>query len=141
MGFIKLLIGLPLIVVITVFAFVNNDLATFNLWPFYIEITVSLSVAIIFFILIGFLWGKLFSWLSYAPVRKALRQQKKQNKKLNKEQMKLVKEVENLHGDLEILKEKTPKPQKLSLQDKIKRFFKVQTAQEDDAGYHPVAKN
>lgn len=37
MGFIKMLIGLPLLVVILVFAFVNNDLAVFNLWPFYIE--------------------------------------------------------------------------------------------------------
>lgn len=141
MGFIKLLTGLPLFVIIAVFAFVNNDLATFNLWPFYIEITVSLSVAIIFFILIGFLWGKFFSWLSYAPVRKALRQQKKQNKKLNKEQQKLVKEVENLHGDLETLKERAPKPQKLSLKDKVKKFFNKQPAQEDDAGYRPVAKS
>ena len=30
MGFIKLLIGLPLVVVILVFAFVNNDLAIFK---------------------------------------------------------------------------------------------------------------
>ena len=48
MGFIKMLIGLPLLVVILVFAFVNNDLAVFNLWPFYIEITVSLSVPLSF---------------------------------------------------------------------------------------------
>lgn len=54
MGFIKMLIGLPLLVVILVFAFVNNDLAVFNLWPFYIEITVSLSVAIVFFYLFRF---------------------------------------------------------------------------------------
>ena len=97
MGFIKMLIGLPLLVVILVFAFVNNDLAVFNLWPFYIEITVSLSVAIVFFIFFGFVLGELFSWMSYAPVRKALRSQRKQNRKLSKEQQKLVKEMENLH--------------------------------------------
>ena len=94
MGFIKMLIGVPLLMVILVFAFVNNDLATFNLWPFYIEITVSLSVAIVFFILLGFILGEFFSWLSYSPVRKALRSQKKENKKLNKEQQKLVKEMD-----------------------------------------------
>ena len=50
MGFMKLLIGLPILIVILIFAFVNNDLATFDLWPFYFEITVSLSVAVVFFI-------------------------------------------------------------------------------------------
>ena len=123
MNFIKMLIGLPVIAIVLVFAFVNNDLAVFNLWPFYIEITVSLSVAIFFFILFGFLFGWLFTWLSYAPVRKALRQQKKQNKKLNKEQEKLVKEVQGLHENIETLKadeNKTPKP---SFKDRLKNIF------------------
>ena len=39
MGIIKILIGLPIFLVILIFAFVNNDLATFNLWPFSFEIT------------------------------------------------------------------------------------------------------
>ena len=90
MGFMKLLIGLPILIVILIFAFVNNDLATFDLWPFYFEITVSLSVAVVFFILLGFILGLVWMWMSYAPVRKALRQQVKQNKKLSKEQQKLV---------------------------------------------------
>lgn len=110
MGFIKMLIGLPLLVVILVFAFVNNDLAVFNLWPFYIEITVSLSVAIVFFIFFGFVLGELFSWMSYAPVRKALRSQRKQNRKLSKEQQKLVKEMENLHESYKEQEVKTSKP-------------------------------
>lgn len=123
MGFLKMLIGLLLIIVIAIFAIVNNDLATFNLWPFYIEITVSLSVATVFFILFGFFWGKLFTWMSYAPIRKALRQHKKQNKKLNKEQQKLVKEMEGLHTDIETLKEQQTLP-KISLWQKIKTKFK-----------------
>lgn len=80
MGFIKLLIGLPLVIVILVFAFVNNDLATFNLWPFYVEITVSQSVAIVSFVVFGYILGKVSSWMSYAPVRAQLRKQKKENK-------------------------------------------------------------
>lgn len=113
MGFLKMLIGLPLLAVIVVFAFVNNDLVNFSLWPFYIEITVSLSVAIVFFILVGFIIGWFFTWLSYSPVRSALRLQKKQNKKLNKEQQKLTKEMEDLHVNLASLKEleaQKPKP-------------------------------
>lgn len=121
MGFIKWLIGLPLLLVILIFAFVNNDLATFNLWPFYIEITVSLSVAIVFFIVFGFFFGHLYSWMSYAPVRKALRKQKKQNKKLSKEQLKLVKEMEGLHTNLETMEAKLPK---IGFKQRFKNIFK-----------------
>lgn len=123
MNFIKMLIGLPLIAVVLVFAFVNNDLVEFDLWPFYIEITVSLSVAIVFFVLFGFVFGWLFTWMSYAPVRKALRQQKKQNKKLNKEQEKLVKEMQGLHEDIETLKADEAKAPKMSFKEKFKNFF------------------
>lgn len=124
MGFIKMLIGLPLIVVILVFAFVNNDLATFELWPFGIEVTVSLSVAVVFFILFGFIWGKIDSWMSYSPLRKALRHQKKQNKKLNKEQQKLAKEVEGLHDNINTLKEQEKKQPKPSLKERLSKIFK-----------------
>ncbi len=105
MSFIKMLIGLPLIIVVLIFAFVNNDLVSFNLWPFYIEITVSQSVAIVFLLFFGFIWGKFDSWLSYSPVRRALRQQKKTNKKLNKEQLKLSEKVSDLEGSITSLKE------------------------------------
>ncbi len=107
MGFIKMLIGLPLLIVIMIFAFVNNDLATFNLWPFYLEITVSLSVAILFFLFCGFLLGSLFTWMSYAPLRKDLKKQKKKNKKLSKEQLKLVATVSDLKENLEQIKAET----------------------------------
>ncbi len=105
MSFIKMLIGLPIVIIVLIFAFVNNDLVTFNLWPFYLEITVSQSVAIIFLVLFGYIYGKFNSWLSYSPVRKALRQQKKENKKLNKEQQKLSEKVTDLEGNISNLRE------------------------------------
>ncbi len=123
MGFVKMLIGLPLLAVILIFAFVNNDLVNFSLWPFYIEITVSLSVAVVFFILVGFIIGWFFTWLSYSSVRSALRQQKKQNKKLNKEQQKLTKEMEDLHVNLASLKELEAQRPKPSFSAKFKGFF------------------
>ncbi len=123
MGFIKVLIGLPLIFIILVFAFVNNDMAVFSLWPTGIEITVSLSVAIVFLLLVGYIWGWFFTWLSYSPVRSALRQQKKQNKKLSKEQEKLVKEVEGLQDNIENLKNIVPAEGKKSLKERVKNFF------------------
>ena len=123
MGFLKMLIGLPLLAVIVVFSFVNNDLLNFCLWPFYIEITVSLSVAIVFFILVGFIIGWFFTWLSYSPVRSALRLQKKQNKKLNKEQQKLTKEMEDLHVNLASLKELEAQKTKPSFSAKFRGLF------------------
>ena len=104
MGFVKTLIGLPVITVLLIFAFVNNDLATFSLWPFSAEITVSQSVAVLFFVILGFLLGKFFSWLSYASLRKDLRKQKKKNKKLSKQQQILTETVSDLQGNLEQVK-------------------------------------
>jgi len=104
MGFIKALIGLPIFAILLIFAFVNNDLATFSLWPFSLEITVSLSVAILFFVILGFVLGSFFSWLSYAPIRKDLRKQKKKNKKLSKQQQILTETVSDLQGNLEQIK-------------------------------------
>lgn len=123
MGFIKMLIGVPVLVALLVFAFVNNDLATFNLWPFLVEVTVSLSVAILFFVIFGFVLGLLYSWLSNAPLRASLRRQKKQNKKLSKEQQKLVKEMGVLQENLETLKESEVEKPSTSFGEKIKGIF------------------
>ena len=96
----------------------------FDLWPFEIEVTVSLSVAIVFFVLFGFIWGKFDSWFAYSPLRSALRHQKKQNKKLTKEQEKLTKEVEGLQGDITELKEKEASYPKPPLKQRIAAWFK-----------------
>ena len=104
MGFVKTIIGLPILIILLIFAFVNNDLANFSLWPFSVEITVSLSVAVLFFVLLGFLLGSFFSWLSYAPLRKDLRHQKKKNKKLSKQKQILTETVSDLQDDLEHIK-------------------------------------
>ena len=113
MGFMKLLIGLPILIVILIFAFVNNDLATFDLWPFYFEITVSLGLNL------GLVW----MWMSYAPVRKALRQQVKQNKKLSKEQQKLVEKVSGLQSNLDSFKAAEAAKPKPTIKERFKAAF------------------
>lgn len=123
MGFLRALIGVPLVFVILVFAFVNNDMATFSLWPTDIEITISLSVAIVFFILFGYFVGWISAWASYSPVRSALRKHKKQNIKLVKEQEKLAKEVEGLHDNIEMLKASAPVEEKASFKEHLKNMF------------------
>ena len=128
MAFIKALIRLIVFATVLYFAFINNDLAMFSLWPFDIEVTVSLSVAIVFFVLFGFIWGKFDSWFAYSPLRTALRRQKKENKKLNKEQEKLTKEVEGLQGDISELKEREVSMPKAPLRQRIAYWFKRKKA-------------
>lgn len=124
MALIKAFIRLIVLAVVLFFAFMNNDLAMFSLWPFDIEITVSLSVAVVFFVFFGFFWGKFDSWFAYSPLRTALRRQKKENKKLNKEQQKLTKEVEGLQDDITTLKEKEASMPKAPLKERIAYWFK-----------------
>ncbi len=126
MNLLKMLIGLPVLMVVLVFAFVNNDLVVFSLWPFAFEITVSLSVAIVFLFTFGFIFGNIFSWLSHSPLRRSLRQHKRQYKKLDKEQQKLLKEMGMLHEDLE--KAKEFQPQKPTLGQKLKNLFRTKTS-------------
>lgn len=122
MNVVKTLVSLPLLVALIVFAFMNNDMATFNFWPFYIEITVSLSVAVIAFVVLGFVWGLFYSWASYAP---EIRQQKKINKKLNKTHKKLAEELEDLQKDLDSLKKTDPSSELEGkpLKKRFKEFF------------------
>lgn len=122
MLFFKILIGLPLTIILLVFAFVNNDMATFSLWPTDIEVTVSQSVIIILLYALGYLAGWFFTWLSYAPIRRALRNQKKQNRKMTKEQEKLTKEVEGLRDNIDELKSAAPAEPKTNWLQKIFRF-------------------
>ena len=123
MGFIKFVIGLPLFVLLLVFAFTNNDLITLKIWPTDIEVITSLSVAIPFFVVLGYIIGWLFTWMSYFSVRSSLRAHKKQNKKLSKEQEKLVKEVEDLHGNIASMKSLAPLPEKRSFRERLKSIF------------------
>ena len=101
MSFLRFILFLPILVVLADLAFVNNELVTIDLWPFYIKITISVSVLIIALSLFIFLYAKIDSWLAYSRLRSELRAQKRQNKKLNVEQKKLVEEVEGLRENID----------------------------------------
>ena len=123
MGFVKLIIGLPLFVLLLLFAIVNNDFVTLKLWPTDIEIITSLSVVVFVLFILGYLVGRLFSWLSYAKVRSSLRAHKKQNKKLSKEQEKLTKEVEGLQDNIQEMKTASSVNNKRSLKERFRNIF------------------
>lgn len=119
----KLLIGLPITVALLVFAFVNNNMVELSLWPTEIEITISQSVLIVLLYALGYLVGWFFTWLSYSSIRSALRNQKKQNRKIAKEQEKLTKEVEGLRGNIDVLKASIPPEEVFTWWQKFKKIF------------------
>lgn len=124
MFFFKIIIGLPLIVMLLVFAFVNNNMVELSLWPADLEITISQSVLIVFLYVLGYLAGWFFTWVSYSPIRRLLRAQRKENRKMSKEQEKLNKEVEDLKGNIDVLKASTPPEPKRSFASWFKNIFK-----------------
>ncbi len=123
MFFFKIIIGLPLIALLLLFAFVNNNMVELSLWPADIEITVSQSVLIVFLYALGYLAGWFFTWVSYSPLRRMLRAQRRENRKMNKEQEKLNKQVEDLRGNIDVLKSATPEKSKPSFKERLKKFF------------------
>lgn len=123
MNFIRRLIEIPLIIVVIVFAVINNDFATFNLKPFNLDITVSLSVLILVLFFAGYLLGRFDAFVSNAPLRTQLRYQKKANKALNKEHEKLHEKFSSLQENFEVLKQQEPKVPAVPLKEKIAGFF------------------
>ncbi len=124
MNFIRRLIGIPLIIIVIIFAVINNDFATFTLKPFNLDITVSLSVLILVLFFAGYLLGRLDSFAANAPLRAQLRHQKKTNKVLNKEHEKLHETVSSLQENLEHLKNKEAAAPKVPFKQKFSEFFK-----------------
>ena len=123
MNFIRKLIGIPLIILVIVFAVINNDFATFTLKPFNLDITISLSVLILVLFFLGYLLGRLDGYAANAPVRSQLKLHKKTNKALNKEHEKLHATVSNLQENIEYLKNKENEEPKVALKEKISKFF------------------
>lgn len=123
MNFIRRLIEIPLIIIVIIFAVINNDFATFTLKPFNMDITVSLSVLILVLFFSGYLLGRLDAFVSYAPLRKQLRHQKKANRALNKEHAKLHEKVSTLQENLEQIKNKEPEEPSVPLKERLSQFF------------------
>ena len=135
MSFLRFILFLPILVALADLAFVNNDMVTIDLWPFYVKITISVSVLIIALSLFIFLYAKIDSWLAYSRLRSELRAQKRQNKKLNVEQKKLVEEVEGLRENIEsvtpIVTKKEDDGKLAVLKAKVASWFKRKPKEED----------
>lgn len=104
MKFFKFLFWLPVLLSVIVFSSYNNQMMSFNLWPFITEVKISGSLAIVGLIVFGYVVAKIDSWFSYSPIRRALSSQKKQNKALDKKQKELTQTISGLQENISNLK-------------------------------------
>ena len=129
MNFLRKIIEIPLIIIVVIFAVINNDFATFNLKPFDLDITVSLSVLILVLFFAGYLLGRFDAFVANAPLRANLREQKKANKVLNKEHEKLHAKFSDLQEDFAELKHREPEEPKVPFKERFARFFSFKKAE------------
>lgn len=109
MKFLYYLIEIPIIVTamwLITNARIDGEVFNFELWPLESEIQINTKLTLCALILFGFIWAKINSWFAYAPIRRALRTQKRENRVLNKEQEKLNEKVSGLQKNIVGLQEK-----------------------------------
>ncbi|MDO4161505.1 MAG: hypothetical protein Q4D80_00675 [Pseudomonadota bacterium] len=98
------------IILIAIWGIYNAQIAddglVFSLWPLESEVLVNTRLLLFVFLVYGYLWGKVNSWFSAAPMRRELRLQRKTNKALNKEHEKLNETVSGLKQNIAGLEQK-----------------------------------
>ncbi len=70
----RLLIGLPLLILLVLFALSNTAPTRFGLWPFGTTLQVPLSLAVLAAMAVAFLAGGLLAWGSGLALRRRARQ-------------------------------------------------------------------
>ena len=105
---------------------VSGDKLVFSLWPFENEMQVNTKLLLFIFVLYGYLWGRINSWFGMAPMRKELKQQKKANKVLNKEQEKLNETVSGLKQNIAGLEQQAKANAEVQKSDESKKIGKIQ---------------
>ena len=106
MKFLHYFITLPLILFAASAIYIAESTAegvVFSLWP---QDCINTKLVLTCFLIWGYLIGRATAWFEYAPLRNDLRRQKKANKILNKEQIKLNETVSGLKKDIVGLQEK-----------------------------------
>jgi len=68
------IISLPITIVIVLFAVMNRELVTLNLWPLPWDLDAPLYLLTLGCILVGFLFGLLVMWLSHGGTRRHRRE-------------------------------------------------------------------
>lgn len=94
---LRILIGLPLLLILVLFALSNPRPVQLGLWPTDLTITVPTSVAILFGMAVAFLVGAMLLWFSAVAARLRARRAEHLVRLLNAQVAQLKAECERLH--------------------------------------------
>ncbi|MEQ8665028.1 MAG: LapA family protein [Rhodospirillales bacterium] len=94
------IILLPLAALIIVFAVVNRELTTINLWPLPFVIDLPLFSVIFGGALVGIVWGGIAAWSAAGPTRQKARERAREVHDLSDENRRLKGRVEELEKDV-----------------------------------------
>jgi cell division protein FtsB len=109
MKFLHYILALPFILFAAwaIYCAESADGVAFVLWPEdKMNISWNIRPVLLVVLLYGYIGGRVGSWFAQAPLRRELRQQKKTNKALTKEQNELNKTVSGLKQNVSDLQEK-----------------------------------
>lgn len=84
MKFIHFILSIPVLFLTVSFAVSNRQEFPLTLWPFPFEIVVPISFAVLFFALLFFIFGGIYSWMLTIPVRNEKYKQARKIKELTK---------------------------------------------------------
>ena len=94
------IILLPLAALIIVFAVVNRDLTTINLWPLPFVIDLPLFSVIFGGALVGIVWGGIAAWSAAGTTRAKARERAREVHTLSDENRRLRGQIETLEKDI-----------------------------------------
>ena len=106
MKFLHYLIVIPLLAVAAWAIYTADQEGIGISCSWYKDGALKTKSVLIIFLVYGYIIGRICAWFGYSPLRRDLRQQKKTNKALNKEQAKLNETVSGLKQDIAGLQEK-----------------------------------
>lgn len=106
MGLLRYLLNIPVLILFVWVLFDAHPTEKGIEFSFLPQDYIKTVPALFVFFVIGYVYARLDAWFVYAPLRRLLRMQQKQNKALNKEHVKLHETVDNLKQNIEGLKEK-----------------------------------
>lgn len=98
MKFLYYLIIIPFVVAV-IWAVISAESEGIH-FPYGPEEGFKTQYVLVVFLFAGYLLGRIGAWFGYSPLRRALRLQRRTNKALNKEQVKLNETVTGLKKDI-----------------------------------------
>jgi hypothetical protein len=98
MKFLQYLIIIPFIVAV-IWAVIGAESEGIR-FPYGPEEGFKTQYVLVVFLFLGYLLGRIGAWFGYSPLRRDLRLQKRTNKALNKEQIRLNETVTDLKKDI-----------------------------------------